>query len=60
MLDPRVQPAIWLLPETMTLRPHGLEALRRILHRVDIVAIFERVDHRGVASIPAHQPFLGR
>ena len=49
VLDPRVQPAVWLIPETMARRQHWLKALRRVLHRVETAAIFPRLD-RGVGT----------
>ena len=58
VLDPWAQPAVWLLPETMARRPHWLEALRRVLNRVDTAAIFQRIDRGGGAPIPAHQALL--
>jgi hypothetical protein len=58
VLDPRAQPAVWLIPEVMTRQPHWLEALRRVLHRVDTAAIFPRLDRGGGAPIPAHQTLL--
>ena len=64
MLDPRARPAIWLLPHSISRRPRWLDALRRVLPRVDAAALFPRLD-RGVlphgttfVRAPAHQVLL--
>jgi hypothetical protein len=64
VLDPWARPAIWLLPHSIRRRPHWLDALRRVLPRVDAAALFPRLD-RGMpphgtisVSAPAHQVLL--
>ena len=58
VLDPRAQPTVWLIPETMARRPRWLEALLRVLHRVETAAIFPRLDRGGGTPTPAHQALL--
>ena len=42
----------------MARRPHWLEALQRVLHRVDTAAVFPRLDHGGGTHTPVHQALL--
>jgi hypothetical protein len=64
VLDPRARPAIWLLPHSISRRPRWLDALRRVLPRVDAAALFPRLDRgvspHGTTSVraPAHQVLL--
>ena len=59
VLDPRVQPAVWLIPHSISRRPRWLEELRLVLSRVDAAALFPRLD-RGCnpTCAPAHQVLL--
>ena len=59
IVNPRVSPAIWLVPERMSKNPPWLEPLRRVLKMVDARNLFRRLDRgEGTPAEPAHQALM--
>ena len=59
IVNPRVSPAIWLVPERMSKNPPWLEPLRRILQMVDTRNLFRRLDRgEGTPAEATHQALI--
>jgi hypothetical protein len=59
IVNPRVSPAIWLVPERMSKNPSWLDPLRRVLKIVDARNLFRRLDRgAGTQAEPTHQALM--
>jgi len=59
IVNPRISPAVWLVPEHMSKNPSWLEPLRRVLRMVDTRKLFHRLDRgEGAPEVAAHQALI--
>ena len=59
VLDPRVNPVVWLVPERLRKDPTWLELLRRVLQETDARRLFARINRaEGVPDVEVHQALL--
>jgi hypothetical protein len=59
IVNPRVYPAVWLVPERMSKNPSWLEPLRRVLRIVDTRKLFRCLDRgEGTPAVAVHQALI--